>query len=196
MGRSPTRPACCIRHRPPALVRGHLQHQQAMGHPISVGPGSLQQHPPAPLLAPGRQRGLPVLPGPGRRGEGAHLAIEAARRAGRRLVMGVTTKDQHEQTYWAEQVEPLLGDDIEVRASATRPRRRRCWPGRRGVVPDPVARAVQAGDDRGHGLWDPGDAWRNGSVPEVTLTGRPALSSTRSRRWRPPSTGSANSTPT
>jgi hypothetical protein len=64
------------------------------------------------------------------------------------------------------------------------------------AVPDPVARAVRAGDGRGHGLWDPGDAWRNGSVPEVTLTGRPALSSTRSRRWRPPSTGSANSTPT
>jgi glycosyltransferase involved in cell wall biosynthesis len=44
-----------------------------------------------------------------------HLAIEAARAAGRRLVMCVTTKNEREQAYWAEQVEPLLGDDVEVR---------------------------------------------------------------------------------
>jgi glycosyltransferase involved in cell wall biosynthesis len=31
-----------------------------------------------------------------------HLAIEAARRAGRRLVMCATTKNEREQTYWAE----------------------------------------------------------------------------------------------
>jgi glycosyltransferase involved in cell wall biosynthesis len=86
-----------------------------MGHPISVGPGSLQQHPPAPLLAPGRQRGLPVLLGRADEEKGPHLAIEAARRAGRRLVMCVTTKNQRERSYWAEQVEPLLGDDVEVR---------------------------------------------------------------------------------
>ncbi len=33
-----------------------------------------------------------------------HLAIEAARRAGRRLVMCATTKNEREQTYWAQQV--------------------------------------------------------------------------------------------
>ena len=39
-----------------------------------------------------------------------HLAIEVARRGGRRLVMCATTKNERERTYWAEQVEPILGD--------------------------------------------------------------------------------------
>ncbi|HJW63450.1 MAG TPA: glycosyltransferase, partial [Actinomycetes bacterium] len=43
-----------------------------------------------------------------------HLAIEAARRAGRRLVMCVTTKNERERSYWAANVEPILGDDVEV----------------------------------------------------------------------------------
>jgi glycosyltransferase involved in cell wall biosynthesis len=60
-----------------------------------------------------------------------HLAIQAARRAGRRLVLCVTTKNDREQAYWAEQLEPLLGDHVEVRGSATRSKRRSCWPWRR-----------------------------------------------------------------
>jgi glycosyltransferase involved in cell wall biosynthesis len=43
-----------------------------------------------------------------------HLAIEAARLAGRRLVMCVTTKNERERSYWAEQVETILFEDIEV----------------------------------------------------------------------------------
>jgi glycosyltransferase involved in cell wall biosynthesis len=43
-----------------------------------------------------------------------HLAIEAARRAGRRLVLCATTKNPRERTYWARHVEPILGDDVEV----------------------------------------------------------------------------------
>jgi glycosyltransferase involved in cell wall biosynthesis len=59
-----------------------------------------------------------------------HLAIEAARRAGRRLVLCVTTKNQREHAYWAAQVEPLLGDDVEVRGNVTKSRRPSCWGGR------------------------------------------------------------------
>jgi glycosyltransferase involved in cell wall biosynthesis len=43
-----------------------------------------------------------------------HLAVEAARRAGRRLVMCATTKNERERAYWAANVEPILGDDVEV----------------------------------------------------------------------------------
>jgi len=131
------------------------------GHPISVGPESLQRHPPGPLLGPGRQRGLPVLPGPGRRGEGAHVAIEAARRAGRRLVT---------KTALLARAAGLL---FPIQ-----------WPEPFGLV---MTEAMACGT--------PVIAWRNGSVPEVTADGRPALLSTRSRRWRPPLTESANSTP-
>src|ERR671912_397135 len=48
-----------------------------------------------------------------------HLAIEAARRAGRRLVMCVTTKNERERRYWAANVEPILGDDVEVHGECT-----------------------------------------------------------------------------
>jgi hypothetical protein len=86
-----------------------------------------------------------------------HLAIQAARRAGRRLVMCVTTKNEREQAYWADKVEPLLSDDVEVRGECDQEQKADLL-GRGGrlVVPDPVAGAVRARDDRGHGLWDPG----------------------------------------
>jgi glycosyltransferase involved in cell wall biosynthesis len=48
-----------------------------------------------------------------------HLAIEAARRAGRRLVMCATTKNERERGYWAANVEPILGDDVEVSGECT-----------------------------------------------------------------------------
>jgi glycosyltransferase involved in cell wall biosynthesis len=71
-----------------------------------------------------------------------HLAIEAARRAGRRLVMCVTTKNEREQAYWADKVEPLLSDDVEVRGECDQEQKA-----------DLLGRA---GDDRGHGLRDAG----------------------------------------
>jgi len=49
--------------------------------------------------------------GPGQTGR---LVGRPARRAGRRLVVCVTTKNEREQTSWVEQVEPLLSDDVEV----------------------------------------------------------------------------------
>src|SRR5215212_6764265 len=59
-----------------------------------------------------------------------HLAIEAARRAGRRLVMCATTKNERERQYWAEHVEPILGDDVEVRGECPTSRRPTCSAGR------------------------------------------------------------------
>jgi glycosyltransferase involved in cell wall biosynthesis len=101
-----------------------------------------------------------------------HLAIEAARRAGRRLVMCVTTKNQRERAYWAEQVEPLLDDDVEVRGECDQEQKAELlaraaallfpiqWPEPFGLV---MTEAMACGT--------PVVAWRNGSVPEVVADG-------------------------
>jgi glycosyltransferase involved in cell wall biosynthesis len=101
-----------------------------------------------------------------------HLAIEAARQAGRRLVMCVTTKNEREQAYWAEQVEPLLGDDVEVRGECDQEQKAELlaraaallfpiqWPEPFGLV---MTEAMACGT--------PVVAWRNGSVPEVVADG-------------------------
>jgi glycosyltransferase involved in cell wall biosynthesis len=97
-----------------------------------------------------------------------HLAIEAARRAGRRLVMCATTKNQREQAYWADQVEPLLGEDVEVKGECDQEQKTQLlsraaallfpiqWPEPFGLV---MTEAMACGT--------PVIAWRNGSVPEV-----------------------------
>jgi glycosyltransferase involved in cell wall biosynthesis len=101
-----------------------------------------------------------------------HLAIEAARRAARRLVMCVTTKNEREQHYWAEQVEPLLGDDVEVHGECDQEQKADLlaraaalvfpiqWPEPFGLV---MTEAMACGT--------PVVAWRNGSVPEVVDDG-------------------------
>src|SRR5215217_6413229 len=101
-----------------------------------------------------------------------HLAIQAARRAGRRLVMCVTTKNQRERAYWAEQVEPLLDDDVEVRGECDQEQKAELlaraaallfpiqWPEPFGLV---MTEAMACGT--------PVVAWRNGSVPEVVANG-------------------------
>ena len=101
-----------------------------------------------------------------------HLAIEAARRAGRRLVMCVTTKNERERAYWADKVEPLLGDDVEVRGECDQEQKAELlsraaalvfpiqWPEPFGLV---MTEAMACGT--------PVVAWRNGSVPEVVADG-------------------------
>ena len=101
-----------------------------------------------------------------------HLAIEAARRAGRRLVMCVTTKNQRERNYWADKVEPLLGDDVEVRGECDQEQKTQLlaeasallfpiqWAEPFGLV---MTEAMACGT--------PVVAWRNGSVPEVVADG-------------------------
>jgi hypothetical protein len=102
-----------------------------------------------------------------------HLAIEAARLAGRRLVMCATTKNQREQAYWAEMVEPLLGDDVEVHGECPHDQK-----------VDLLARAtallfpIQWAEPFGLVMTEamacgtPVLAWRNGSVPEVVADGQ------------------------
>jgi glycosyltransferase involved in cell wall biosynthesis len=101
-----------------------------------------------------------------------HLAIEAARRAGRRLVLCVTTKNDRERRYWATQVAPLLGDDVEVRGECDQAQKTELlaraaallfpiqWPEPFGLV---MTEAMACGT--------PVVAWRNGSVPEVVADG-------------------------
>jgi glycosyltransferase involved in cell wall biosynthesis len=102
-----------------------------------------------------------------------HLAIQAARQAGRRLVMCVTTKNERERRYWAEQVEPLLADDVEVRGECDQDQKADLlsraaalvfpiqWPEPFGLV---MTEAMACGT--------PVVAWRNGSVPEVVADGQ------------------------
>ena len=100
------------------------------------------------------------------------LAVEAARRAGRRLVMCVTRKNERERSYWAERVEPLLSDEVEVHGECTHEQKADMlaraaallfpiqWPEPFGLV---MTEAMACGT--------PVVAWRNGAVPEVVEDG-------------------------
>ena len=100
------------------------------------------------------------------------LAIEAARRAGRRLVLCATTKNQREQTYWAEKVEPILGDDVEVRGEASHEEKAELL-ARAAALLFPIQWAEPFGlvMTEAMACGTPVIAWRNGSVPEVVADG-------------------------
>ena len=84
----------------------------------------------------------------------------------------LTTKNRREQAYWAEQVEPLLGEDVEVRGEYDQDQKADLlsraagllfpiqWPEPFGLV---MTEAMACGT--------PVLAWRNGSVPEVVADG-------------------------
>jgi glycosyltransferase involved in cell wall biosynthesis len=101
-----------------------------------------------------------------------HLAIQAARRAGRRLVMCVTTKNEREQTYWSEMVEPLLGDDVEVHGECEQEQKTQLLAGAAALV-FPIQWAEPFGlvMTEAMACGTPVVAWRNGSVPEVVADG-------------------------
>jgi glycosyltransferase involved in cell wall biosynthesis len=101
-----------------------------------------------------------------------HLAIQAARKAGRRLVMCVTTKNQREQTYWAEMVEPILGDDVEVHGECDQEQKTRLLAGAAALL-FPIQWAEPFGlvMTEAMACGTPVVAWRNGSVPEVVVDG-------------------------
>jgi glycosyltransferase involved in cell wall biosynthesis len=102
-----------------------------------------------------------------------HLAIEAARRAGRRLVMCATTKNERERNYWADKVEPLLGDDVEVRGECDQEQKTQLLAGASALL-FPIQWAEPFGlvMTEAMACGTPVVAWRNGSVPEVVADGQ------------------------
>ena len=101
-----------------------------------------------------------------------HLAIEAARLAGRRLVMCVTTKNERERSYWAANVEPILGDDVEVHGECTHDQKADLL-ARAAALVFPIQWAEPFGlvMTEAKACGTPVVAWRNGSVPEVVADG-------------------------
>ena len=101
-----------------------------------------------------------------------HLAIEAARLAGRRLVMCATTKNERERSYWAEQVEPLLGDDVEVHGECDQEQKMELL-ARAAALLFPIQWAEPFGlvMTEAMACGTPVIAWRNGSVPEIVADG-------------------------
>jgi len=101
------------------------------------------------------------------------LAIEAARRAGRRLVLCVTTKNERERAYWAERVEPILGDDVEVRGEVS-PEEKLELLARAAALLFPIQWSEPFGlvMTEAMACGTPVIAWRNGSVPEVVADGQ------------------------
>jgi len=101
-----------------------------------------------------------------------HLAVEAARRAGRRLIMCVTRKNERERRYWAEQVEPLLGDDVEVHGEVD-PQQKADLLAAAQALLFPIQWAEPFGlvMTEAMACGTPVVAWRNGAVPEVVEDG-------------------------
>jgi glycosyltransferase involved in cell wall biosynthesis len=101
-----------------------------------------------------------------------HLAVEAARRAGRPLVMCVTRKNEREQHYWAERVEPLLDDNVEVLGECDQ-RQKAGLLARAAALLFPIQWAEPFGlvMIEAMACGTPVVAWRNGSVPEVVDDG-------------------------
>jgi glycosyltransferase involved in cell wall biosynthesis len=102
-----------------------------------------------------------------------HLAIEAARQAGRRLVLCVTTKNERERAYWAEMVEPILGDDVEVHGECDQEQKTGLLAGAAALL-FPIQWAEPFGlvMTEAMACGTPVVAWRNGSVPEVVADGQ------------------------
>src|SRR4029450_11391319 len=96
-----------------------------------------------------------------------HLAIEAARRAGRRLVMCATTKNERERSYWEANVEPILGDDVEVHGECPHEQKADLL-ARASALLFPIQWAEPFGlvMTEAMACGTPVIAWRNGSVPE------------------------------
>ena len=86
--------------------------------------------------------------------------------------MCVTTKNERERRYWAEQVEPILGDDIEVRGECDQ-RQKSELLGRAAALVFPIQWAEPFGLVMAEAMacGTPVGAGRNGSGPEGVAAG-------------------------
>jgi hypothetical protein len=114
--------------------------------------------------------------------KGADRAIEAARLAGRRLVLAGKV-DAADAAHFAEAIEPQIdGDLIRYVGEVDGVQKRQLLADARALLfPDRVGRAVRARDDRGDGVRHAVLGLRRASVPEVVEPGSRASSSTTSR---------------
>jgi glycosyltransferase involved in cell wall biosynthesis len=98
-----------------------------------------------------------------------HLAIEAAQRAGVRLIMAGKIALPEEREYFDAVIRPRLdcgrvefvGEADGCSNESFTATRAACW------CANPVGRTLRAGDDRGAGLRTPAIAFRRGAAPEL-----------------------------
>jgi glycosyltransferase involved in cell wall biosynthesis len=88
--------------------------------------------------------------------KGAHLAIDAARAAGRPIVLAGKLGDEVECTYFEAEIRPRLGAGAQFcRRGGHGGQARADGSGALPDVPHLLGGAVRYGDDRGDGLWHP-----------------------------------------
>ena len=90
--------------------------------------------------------------------KGAHRAVAVAMELGLPLKLAGKVREPKEQEYFAEFIEPHLGNGIEYLGEVNARQEGRAAPERaRDALPDRVGGAVRPGDDRVDGLRDAGD---------------------------------------
>jgi len=104
--------------------------------------------------------------------KGAHLAIDLARSAGRRIVLAGKLNEPEEKEYFAREVAPRLGPDVEYVGEADATRKRELFAGARALLfpiqwDEPFGMVMIEAMACG----TPVVATRRGSVPEVVADG-------------------------